>query len=83
LCVDEILQFHWRLFHNNNNNLRLPLLHGIPFRELLTSVESACNRFLGFRNRIGASEPFLPQRFGTRFRRKKEPGGYERINGRQ
>jgi hypothetical protein len=37
--------------------------------------------FWGFQNRIGASEPFLSQRFGARFRRKKEPGGYERING--
>ncbi len=37
--------------------------------------------FLGFRNHIGASEPFLSQCFGTRFRRKNEPGGYKRING--
>ncbi len=29
----------------------------LPFRELLPSVEGARNRLLGFRNRIGSSEP--------------------------
>ncbi len=46
--------------------------HILPFRELLTYFDVRylpVTAFLGFRNRIGASEPFLSQRFGTRFRR--------------
>ncbi len=76
------------------NGIRGPILFPLPggvgflkseyshsgnYSCILTSVASARNRFFGFRNCIGASEPFLSQRFSTRLRKKKEPGGYGQI----
>ncbi len=45
----------------------------LPFRELLMSVQFDRSRFWGFWNRIGSSEPFLPQRFRNAILKKKEP----------
>ncbi len=55
----------------------------LPILELLTSVELHSNSFQGFQISIGASEALPPQRFRTQLPKEKEPGSYERINGRQ
>ncbi len=82
--------FVGRSFGRSFNQCAITLhtpVHSGNYWRILTSVVSARNRLLGFRNRIGASEPFLSQRSGTRLRRKKEPGavtkGLAVLPGRQ
>ncbi len=58
-----------------SNHTPIPGIIDVFWRPLYVPVTA----FLGFWKRIGASEPVSSQRFGTRFQRKKEPGGYERI----